>query len=320
MTDTENKNVINFDLGMKRERIVEGVGQLFDTDDPQRITYSHSTMCQTSLPFVKSDAREWKNKNGNSVVLIEAGQVYDPDKKDLVKVGLPYGTKPRLILLDWNRQAKLTSSPVIEVEDTLYAFLKRLKLPTEGRVYNMTKKQLSSLAACHMTLGRPTEGGGATDYGKIVSNLDVFFAKDESQRLLWPNTVTLSTDYFESLMIHAVPLDEGALFLLKDSALELALYAMFSERLHRINPDQPQFVHWAGLWKQYGRGYKRIDQFRAKFRHHLMNVQAVYPDAQIEDVKSNTGMPRGLLLKHSKPPVRKHMVTVARGVDKPVEG
>ena len=51
MTNTENKNVIEFDLGMKRERIVEGMGQLFDTDDPQQITYSHSVMCQTSMPF-----------------------------------------------------------------------------------------------------------------------------------------------------------------------------------------------------------------------------------------------------------------------------
>jgi len=136
MTDTENKNVINFDLRMKRERIVEGVGQLFDTDSAQKITYSHSIMCQTSMPFVKSTEREWKSRNGNALVLIEAGQVYDHDKKDLVKLGLPYGTKPRLILLDWNKQAVLTQNPTIAVEDTLYAFLKRLQLPVEGRVYD----------------------------------------------------------------------------------------------------------------------------------------------------------------------------------------
>ena len=50
-----------------------------------------------------------------------------------------------------------------------------------------------------------------------------------------------------------------------------------------------------------------------------MKVQAVYPNAQIEEVKGKNGMPKGLLLKHSKPPVSKLMVTVAKGVDKPVE-
>jgi len=319
MTDADENNVINFDLGMKRERIVAGVGRLFDTDDPQRITYSHSTMCQTSMPFKNEKGVErWEVRNGNSIMVIKAGEIYDPNKDAMVQLGLPYGTKPRLILLDWNRQAVLTQSSTIEVEDTLYAFLKRLHLPTEGRVYAMTKKQLSALAACHITLGRPKEGGGATGYGKIVSNLDVLFAKDETQRLLWPNTVTLSTDYYESLMQHAVPLDEGALFLLKDSALELDLYAMFAERLHRI-VGKPQFVPWAFLHQQYGSGYKRLRDFRKRFLHHLMNVQAAYPDANIQDITSKRGMPRGLALGNSKPPVRKLMVSVAKPVQKPVD-
>ena len=321
MTDTENKNVIEFDLGMKRERIVEGMGQLFDTDDPQQITYSHSVMCQTSMPFKNEKGVErWEVRNGRAIMVIKAGEVYDPNKDAMVQLGLPYGTKPRLILLDWNRQAVLKQSPIIEVEDSLYAFLKRLKLPTEGRVYNMTKKQLSALAASQMTIGRPSEEGGGTHYRNIVSDMNILFYKDENQHILWPNTVTYSQEYFDSLMEHAVPLDEGALYLLKDSALELDLYSMFSERLHRIDPKQPHFAPWAGLWKQYGQGYKRIDNFRRRFLHHLMNVRAVYHEANIQEISSRGGMPRGLLLKHSKPPVAKLMVTVAKPVEKPVEG
>ena len=321
MTDTENKNVIEFDLGMKRARIVEGMGQLFDTDDPQQITYSHSVMCQTSIPFKNEKGVErWEVRNGRAIMVIKAGEVYDPNKDAMVQLGLPYGTKPRLILLDWNRQAVLKQSPIIEVEDSLYAFLKRLKLPTEGRVYNMTKKQLSALAASQMTIGRPSEEGGGTHYRNIVSDMNILFSKDENQHILWPNTVKYSQEYFDSLMEHAVPLDEGALYLLKDSALELDLYSMFSERLHRIDPKQPHFVPWAGLWKQYGQGYKRIDNFRRRFLHHLMNVRAVYHEANIQEISSRGGMPRGLLLKHSKTPVAKLMVTVAKPVEKPVEG
>ena len=317
MNDDKNKNTVPPQLTPKQERIVTGVSQLFDDDnEAQIITFSHSVMCQTSLPFKNQpDTREWKNRNGQSVIVIEAGHVYDPEKADLVKLGLPYGTKPRLILLDWNRQAILSQSPTIEVEDTLYAFLRRLKLPTEGRVYNMAKKQLAALAACQMTIGRAGEdGAGSTGYGRIVSDINVLFSKDENQRVLWPNTVTLSTDYFNSLVRHAVPLDEGALRLLRDSALELDLYAMLSERLHRIPHNRPHFIPWAFLHAQYGKGYKRIRSFKEKFTKHLRNVQAVYHDARIDEIKASNGRSRGLMLHHSKPPVRKLLV------QKPVEG
>ena len=311
MTKEKNGNDVRFHLTPKQERIVVGAGQLFnDGNEAQRVTYSHSVLCQTSLPFKgHPEAREWKNQNGRSIVLIEAGQVYDPSKADLVKLGLPYGTKPRLILLDWNRQAILTRSPEIEVEDTLYAFLRRLKLPTEGRVYNMIKKQLAALAACQMTIGWTEDNGsGSTGYGRIVNNMNVLFSKNEKQRILWPNTVTLSTDYFHSLVYHAVPLDEGALYLLRDSALELDLYAMLAERLHRIPHNKPQFVSWSSLHAQYGDGYKRIRDFRSRFLRHLTNVQAVYRDARIDEVKADSGRSRGLMFHHSKSPVRKLVV------------
>ena len=144
MTDN---NIIPFELGQKRERIVTGVGRLFDTDDPQQIIYSHSVMCQTSMPFKNEKGTErWEVRNGRSIMVIRAGEVYDPNKDVMVQLGLPYGTKPRLILFDWNRQAVLNQSPIIEVEDSLYAFLKRLRLPTEGRVYSMTKKTVERVS------------------------------------------------------------------------------------------------------------------------------------------------------------------------------
>ena len=232
----------------------------------------------------------------------------------MVQLGLPYGAKPRLILFDWNRQAVLKQSPIIPVEDTLYAFLKRLKLPTEGRVYSMVKKQLAALAASSITLGRTGEDGhGITQYGRFVSQMNVLFPKDENQRILWPNTVKLSDDYFQSLMQHAVPLDEGALSLLRDSALELDLYALLAERLHRIPKNKPQFIPWAFLHEQYGSGYKRLREFRKRFLKHLKNVQAVYQQARVEEFKANSGRSKGIQLFASPPPVRKLLVQKSCG-------
>jgi len=311
--DDENK----FNLTPKQNRIIQGVFENSE-DDSQRITYSHSTMCQTSLPFKNmGDLREWKNRNGDAVVLIEAGSIYNPLLKDTVKIGLPYGVKPRLVLLHLNSEAVKQQSPEIVIEDTLHAFIKRLGLDANGRDQRTIKDQLGRLAASHLTIGRTeSDGTGSTSYGRIINRINVWFPKDKKQRILWPNIIKLSDDYFQSLVRHAVPLDENALHLLKDSALELDLYAMLAERLHRIRPNKPHFVPWAALFEQYGGGYSRLRDFRGKFLKALINVKAVYPDADIENTTSTTGRPQGLTLFHSKPPILKKNVLVHKPDDK----
>ena len=264
-------------------------------------------MCQTSLPFKNmGDVRDWENRNGNSLISIEAGKVYNPETDKMVNLGLPYGTKPRLILLYLNAQAIKQQSAKITVEESFKAFIESIGLDATGRPYRAVKDQLARLSASHITIGRPElDGTGTTSYGRIVDEMNLFFPKDDNQRLLWPNSIKLSNDYYNSLANHAVPLDQHALRLLKDSSLELDLYAMLAERLHRIPGNKPQFVGWANLWEQYGNGYKRIDNFRTKFLKALVNVVGVYPAALVEETTTSNGRSKGLTFFHSKPPVRK---------------
>ena len=312
MTTDGKKEAKLFQLKPKQVRIIEGVFQ--NELDLHTITYSHSTLCQTSLPFKDmGEAREWKNRNGDAVVLLEAGQVYSPEIKDTVRIGLPYGAKARLILMYLNSQAIKTQSPEITVEDSLYAFIKKLGIQPYGREYKRIKDQLARLAASHITIGRTeADGSGTTQWGRIVDKLNVFFPKDGSQRLLWANTVKLSQEYFESLSRHAVPLDEQALHLLRDSALELDLYAMLAERLHRIPENKPQFIPWAFLYKQYGSGYSRIRDFRRFFLKCLQDVQAVYPYAKLEETMDSRGRSKGITLFNSRPPVLKKNVVILK--------
>jgi hypothetical protein len=81
----------------------------------------------------------------------------------------------------------------------------------------------------------------------IVSGFDLWFPKDDRQRVLWPSTVCLSHDYFSSLQRHAVPLDERAIAALSHSAMALDAYAWLAQRLHRIDPGKPAFIAWAAL-------------------------------------------------------------------------
>ena len=302
-----------FILTPKQSRIVDGV---CNKPEKPAITYSHSIMCQTSLPLKDmKDQRQWISKNGASVIMLEAGKVLHPDKDEFIELGLPFGAKPRLILLYLNQQAILKQSPVIEVEDSLGAFIRRIGLDSapNGRLYREVKDQLGRLAASRLYIGNRWNGRTVTEKRDIVQDIDVFFPKDSRQRILWPNSIRLSDEYFNNLALHAVPLDETALYLLKDSALELDIYAMLAERLHRISNDgKGQFISWAQLYEQYGGGYSQIRQFRSKFLHHLQNVCAVYPSARIEHKTSDKGMAKGLQLYHSPPPVIKKSVAILK--------
>jgi hypothetical protein len=54
------------------------------------------------------------------------------------------------------------------------------------------------------------------------------------QRVLWPTTVAFSPVYFQSLMQHAVPLNEHAVARLSHSAMGLDVYTWLAQRLHRV--------------------------------------------------------------------------------------
>jgi hypothetical protein len=89
--------------------------------------------------------------------------------------------------------------------------VKRLKLAAHGRNMRTIKDQLARLSASSVRLGMIREGQAITVNSQIVTAFDLWFPKDDRQRVLWPSTVRLSLDYFESLKAHAVPLDERAL-------------------------------------------------------------------------------------------------------------
>jgi len=174
----------------------------------------------------------------------------------LVPLGLPFGPKPRLILAHVNAEALRTSSPDIEVEDSLTAFVKRLKLDPGGRNMRTIKDQLARLSAASVRLGLLRDGRAITVNSQIVTAFDLWFPnKDARQRVLWPSTVRLSLDYFESLKAHAVPLDERALSALSHSAMALDLYAWLAQRLHRIPKPHRQFIPWPAIKEQFGADY-----------------------------------------------------------------
>src|SRR5438552_1828883 len=65
--------------------------------------------------------RGWDRRQGNASLRIEAGSAMDPRTQNFVKLGLPYGEKPRLVLIHLATEAVRNGSPVIDVEDSMTA-------------------------------------------------------------------------------------------------------------------------------------------------------------------------------------------------------
>ena len=283
-----------------RQRLLSPFG------DEGSILFQHSVMCQTSMPYRDpgNGVLAWERSNGRVGVLITAGSAYSP-RGEWVQLGLPFGPKPRLVLYHLNAEALRRQSPVIELEDSLTAFVGRtLGLDPMGRNIRIVKDQLSRLAAADFRYGMGQGGLSVTIKGSVIDGFELWTPKDEKQRVLWPTTIRFSRRYFDSLMRHAVPLEEGAVTRLSHSGMGLDVYTRLAQRLHRVDPAKPALVPWVALKKQFGSGYGRMDNFKRVFRTTLHQVLVVYPAAKFS-LDS-----RGMLLFNSAPPVQKKLFPV----------
>jgi len=247
-----------------RDRLLLADPFLVDSDT-NSVVYQHTVLCQTCLPFRDpgEEVRLWSRKNGRVHLEIQAGRAFDGRCEDFIDVGLPYGPKPRLVLYHLNAEALRTQSPTIELEDSLTAFVKRtLGLDAKGRNIRTVKDQLTRLSAADFRIGTALDGHAVTIKGTVIEGFDVWMARDPRQRVLWPTTVQFSQRYYESLMKHAVPLNETAIARLSHTAMGLDLYTWLAQRLHRVEEGKGVLVPWASLHEQFGQGYERLRDFR----------------------------------------------------------
>jgi hypothetical protein len=282
-----------------RDRLL-GDPLLVSADNDNAILYQHSVLCQTSMPFRDpgEEVRLWSRKNGRVRLEIQAGRAFNGVLDDFIDVGLPFGAKPRLVLYHLNAEALRTQSPTIELEDSLTAFVSRtLGLDTGGRNIRTVKDQLTRLSAADFRLGTAIDGLSRTVKGTVIEGFDLWVSRDPRQRVLWPTTVQFSANYFESLMRHAVPLNETAIARLAHNAMALDIYTWLAQRLHRVEQGKSALVPWEALYEQFGQGYERLRDFRRVYVRTLKPVHVAYPEAKFDLLET------GMKLMHSRPPI-----------------
>lgn len=268
-------------------------------EPPEEIAYQHSVLCQISLPYRNpgDDMRLWQREQGAVSLLVEAGRTQHPNTREWIEQGLPYGCKPRLIMAHINTEVIRTGERQVDMYESLTAFVRRIQeREPNGRELRAYKDQLTRLAVALIRMAISKDDHYFQVDSKIVAGFDVWWPKNH-ERVVWPERVVLSQEYYNSLAKYAVPLDKRALSALANNAMALDIYTWLAQRLHRIPKGKPQFIAWARVKEQFGAGYAQIRQFRHVFVPALGLVLNLYPAAHI------TLDRRGLTLRHSLPPV-----------------
>lgn len=291
--------IVEKDAGLKeltpiQRRIIENAADIRQ-DESAEIEYQHGILCQVGLPRKKTEGRVFERSFKNACLRVRAGELWDGKK--FVEQPLPYGPKPRLALIHINSEAVRTQNPQIEIGRSCSEFLRRVGLPDQdGRTYNLFKRQMMALAATELSIGFTVDNQAVTINARPIKEFRAWISGSERQPSLWPGELTLSRDYFDSLLAHAVPLDPRALGALSHSALALDVYTFLARRLHEL--ENAVRVPFVSLKEQFGQEYQDLMPFKNKFLAALKQVLAVYPEAQVQQV---TG---GVVLNPSRPPIK----------------
>lgn len=295
----------------KDTKLVEASAEIMGAaPEGEDIAFLHSTFCQVGLPRSRPKGTTFERKSGNAAIRLEAGTLWDG--QDYAQQPLPYGTKPRLLLLHLIRSYLRTGDRTIDLGDSVRDFLENtLNIDASGgRKGGMTgfKEQIKAFAACRMVIGYNMPSGAVRTRPaeRIVEEFEAWPELHDrtGQRSLWPSSITISADFAMSIQKASVPLDARAIRAIQDSALALDLYAWLAHRLHRL--DRPAVLHWASLRGQFGQEIADPRTFKRNFVKSMRDVLAIYPNAKVEDVFG------GIRIHPSLPPVAKTLVVIGK--------
>ncbi|MEO8211624.1 MAG: replication protein RepA [Myxococcales bacterium] len=305
-----------------QERLCDRAAEIME-GDPKDVLYQHTALCQTYFPYRDPKTiRRWSRSNGRMSILMQAGEVIDPVTMEFRQVGLPFGSKARLVVAHLNTRALHVGSNVIPIEEGSFtAFVKSMQDPLHdkapapnGRELRAYREQFTRFSVARLTLAVSLDERRAVQADRqIIERLEVVWERHERQRVLWPDTITLTPEYWASLQKHAVPLDARALAALAHSALALDIYQWLAQRLHRIPAGQSVAISRVLLHQQFGGGYASERRFWQVFKVALRQVLAVYNQARISLSEE------GIFLRNSLPsvPRRFHVVRALDPINTP---
>ena len=272
-------------------------------EETNEIGVTYSGFCQAALPHKRlAEDAPWIRRSEQITLMVEPGRLLRPGAAEPQLMGVPYGSRARLILLYLQTRALRSNSRDIELGRSMREWLKRMGISHGGKSYAEVRDQAARLSTCKLTFYYSASRGRTgfsneriVDDGMLMMDDDA--TDDNRQGSLFIENVRLSESFFAALRKHPVPIWEPALQHIKNNSMALDLYVWLAYRLHIL--QKPTRVHWGALHGQFGAGFKALRHFRPTFIDNLRLALATYPDAHVDEIED------GVILYPSRPPVAK---------------
>jgi len=275
--------------------VVEAAAGYLSSDDSD-IGYLFSGWAQAALPHRRlADDAAWQVTTDRVTLIVQPGLRPAPGGTP-VSVGVPYGSRARLILLYLQTEAIRTNCREVELGRSLHAWLRRLEIPIGGKQMASVRDQAERISRCRLSF-QIKQGNRTGLVNQHILDTSMFMEDEQAQGSLFVEKASLSQSFFEELKKHPVPVEEAAVRQIANNSLALDVYCWLAYRLHSL--AGPITVSWKALHGQFGQSVARLDHFKEHFRSVLELATSVYPEANVDETENGGG----LLLRPSKPPV-----------------
>jgi len=289
MTSRQQKNIeklITEALAIEAEAAVEA----------NALGFMARAMVQATMPHKKTTKNEFVRRNGAFTL-----SMLSP-----ARIGLPYGSVPRLLMAWLTTEAVRTQSRELILGDNLSAFMRELDLvPTGGRWGSITRLKTQTKRLFSTSVSCTYDGKDKTALvGYRIADSALLWWDTKTppaQQSLWKSAVTLTEPFFKELTEHPIPIDMRALKAIKRSPLALDLYCWLTYRMSYLSKQTE--IPWPALAVQFGSEYSRTRDFKAAVLKELRKVMVVYSEVNVTEGK------HGLILKPSPPHIKKKGVS-----------
>jgi DNA-binding phage protein len=175
-----------------------------NADTSEHIAYAHTVLALCGFPYRRppEGATEYKQTYGRNSLIVHAGHVLDAETGAMVKPGLPYGPKARLLMLHVCTEALRQNTNMIRLADSLSAFIRELGYEVSGGkngTVGLFKEQMTRLAAANMSIGLFQEDRAHTIQTHPIKEFCVWLPQQAQRRVLWKSELTLEHEFFQGL-------------------------------------------------------------------------------------------------------------------------
>jgi len=276
-----------------------------------KIGYVAQVFVHAALPYRKpmddagTELEFWQRSSGMTKLVIQSGarliDTVGVDRNgrpvnEVERIGIPFGSFPRILLAFLTSEVVLKKSPEIELGKGVRDWFERLGIRCTGGdngTIRAVRMQLDRLLNAKISV---TEGGEQQREGQFLLaegqqhgprawwfDAQKKPSTNKTTTAVWQPRIMLSPTFFESLKNRAVPVNLRAMNALSQSPMAMDLFVWLSYRSDMLRKET--LVPWIALWNQFGSD-SAMNKFQENVRRALRQVQRVYPEVKVEPVRN----------------------------------